>query len=614
MATNPTSDILQLLRNVALLGEDARRSDGQLLEDYLRHQDTAALAAVVQRHGPMVWGVCRRVLVNHHDAEDAFQATFLVLVRKAASIAARELLANWLYGVAHQTALKARATAAKRKGREKQVPVMPDPATVLPERWHDLQPILDQALGRLSAKYRAVIVLCDLEGKTRKEAAHQLGVPEGTVAGRLARARALLAKRLARHGLALSSGALAALLAQNAAASVPLPVLSATVLATHLFGAGQAEAGMISPPVLALVEGVLKAMLLTKLKIIAAIVLLAALLGYGAVVQLQGAHPPAAQKDPADAVVPERAEQKKGPQPARADETPWGEAAGGWRIRLTAAVPEYQRGKPLPMILEVQNESKAPLPLKQLAWTADATMTRGSGKSLIVRPLIDLSPWAGGGDDLPPGGIQRWTIHFDRMRFAKSPQAGDQVSVRFRLGVRQEPQDKGGTVRHLELYSNVLNLAIKDDHPRVLNKPADLPAKWMEAMDLVYQENTPLLGYRALHIDGDGRACLVAIGTVVRGNPATGPSRTEVVLSRAHLERLVKFLHENKIWELAAVQAPLTGIDAKEYRLCLAAEGASLVGVYPAEFVEQEPLLRALRAEMEQVMAVVAEEAKKAPR
>src|SRR5262245_1978181 len=115
------TEIIQHLRRTMLLRDGAGMTDGQLLEDYVRHHDQAALAAVVRRHAPMVWGVCVRVLPNYHDAEDAFQATFLVLVRKAASIASRELLANWLYGVAHQTALKARATSAKRCARERQM-------------------------------------------------------------------------------------------------------------------------------------------------------------------------------------------------------------------------------------------------------------------------------------------------------------------------------------------------------------------------------------------------------------------------------------------------------------------------------------------------------------
>src|SRR5262245_9590045 len=118
MATSQVSGVLEHLRRAVLRRDGAGLTDGQLLADYLRRRDEAALTALVGRHGPMVWGVCRRVLGNDHDAEDAFQATFLVLVRKAGSIASRELLANWLYGVARQTALKARATAARRKGRE----------------------------------------------------------------------------------------------------------------------------------------------------------------------------------------------------------------------------------------------------------------------------------------------------------------------------------------------------------------------------------------------------------------------------------------------------------------------------------------------------------------
>src|SRR5262245_27769584 len=235
MATGQLSGVLQHLRGAMLLRDGAGLTDGQLLEDYISRRDQAALAALVQRHGPMVWGVCRRVLSNYHDAEDAFQATFLVLVRRASSIASPELLANWLYGVAHQTALKARATAAKRKGRERQVTDMPETAVTQPDVWRDLQPLLDEELSRLPDKYRGVIVLCDLEGKTRKEVAGQLGCAEGTVASRLARARIMLAKRLTQRGVALSGGTLAAELAKQAAsASVPTSVVDATINAASL--------------------------------------------------------------------------------------------------------------------------------------------------------------------------------------------------------------------------------------------------------------------------------------------------------------------------------------------------------------------------------------------
>jgi RNA polymerase sigma factor (sigma-70 family) len=232
----------------------------------------------------MVWGVCRRILRNHHDAEDAFQATFLVLVRKAASVLPREMVANWLYGVARQTALKARATAARRAGRERPVATMPEPARREPDLWRDLQPLLDEALSRLPDKYRAVLVLCDLEGKTRKEAARQLRVPEGTVAGRLARARTLLARRLARHGLAVPGGAWAAVVSQHAfAACVPSAVVSRAIKAASTAAAGNAAApGVVSVKVAHLTEGVLKAMMLSKLKTLAVGLLLVALLGAAA--------------------------------------------------------------------------------------------------------------------------------------------------------------------------------------------------------------------------------------------------------------------------------------------------------------------------------------------
>jgi RNA polymerase sigma factor (sigma-70 family) len=259
------------------------------------------LEALVRRHGPMAWGVCRRILKNYHDAEDAFQATFLVLVRRAASIVPREMVANWLYGVAYRTALKARTTIARRRRRESQVANMPEPEAARPGVWHDLQAVLDEELCRLPDKYRVPIVLCDLEGKTRKEAARRLGWPAGTVAGRLARARKLLAESLARRGIvlsggalaggamaggamaggALAGGALAVELSRNAAsASAPAALVVSTIKAATLFAAGQAAAGAISARVAALTEGVLQTMALTKHKT-ALVILLVAVLGLG---------------------------------------------------------------------------------------------------------------------------------------------------------------------------------------------------------------------------------------------------------------------------------------------------------------------------------------------
>jgi RNA polymerase sigma factor (sigma-70 family) len=298
-AKDRMDNLIDCLRKRVLAGGEPDLTDGQLLGDYLSRRDEAAVAALVRRHGPMVWGVCRRVLQNHHDAEDAFQATFLVLARKAASILPREMVGNWLYGVAQQTALKARATRAKRQARERQVKEMPEPAALPePDRWPNLEHLLDQELSRLPDKYRVVLVLCDLGDKTRKEAARQLQIPEGTLSSRLTTARMMLAKRLARHGLALSGGTLAAVLSQQAAAAcVPPSLVSSTIKVTSLFAAGRAVAtGVISAEVAALTEGVLKAMMLTKLKTATVGLLLVAALssGAGLIYQTRAAEPPKA--------------------------------------------------------------------------------------------------------------------------------------------------------------------------------------------------------------------------------------------------------------------------------------------------------------------------------
>jgi RNA polymerase sigma factor (sigma-70 family) len=201
MPTIRKSVVLQHIRKTFFDCDVSELPDADLLASFLSCRDENAFAALVRRHGPMVWGVCRRLLYNHHDAEDAFQATFLILLRKAASVRPRDLLANWLHGVAFRTALKAKTMASRRRQRERQLAESSEPAVA--ERMDDLAPLLDQELNRLPEKYRVAIVLCDLEGKTRKEAARQLRVPEGTVAGRLARARALLARRLKAQGLDL---------------------------------------------------------------------------------------------------------------------------------------------------------------------------------------------------------------------------------------------------------------------------------------------------------------------------------------------------------------------------------------------------------------------------
>src|SRR5262249_14819560 len=162
-----------------------------------------------RRHGPMVLGVCRRMLRNIHDAEDAYQATFLVLVRKASTIRPRDLVGNWLYGVACRTAMKARAMSTKRRIKEHEAPGPAWPKDSANGDHEELLRHLDAELHRLPDKYRVPVVLCELEGRSRKEVARRLGLPEGTLSWRLAQARKMLARRLSRRGLTLSASGLA---------------------------------------------------------------------------------------------------------------------------------------------------------------------------------------------------------------------------------------------------------------------------------------------------------------------------------------------------------------------------------------------------------------------
>jgi RNA polymerase sigma factor (sigma-70 family) len=262
----PSTEIFQFLRSTVRSAE-ADPTDAQLLDCFVSRGDSGALEALVRRHAAMVWGVCRPLLGNHHDAEDAFQATFLVLVRRAASVHPQSRVGNWLHGVARQTALKARSLKAKRQQRERSLPEMPDSETTQHDIWNDLQPLLDREICRLPEKYRAVIVWCELEGKTLREAARQLGCPEGTVASRLARARAMLAKRLRRHGLAMMGGVLTGVFSQRASARVPPSVVSSTIEVATRVATGLATTEVTSVKIAALTEGVVKSMLLNKLKL-----------------------------------------------------------------------------------------------------------------------------------------------------------------------------------------------------------------------------------------------------------------------------------------------------------------------------------------------------------
>ncbi len=289
MASGTIGALGRQLERLFTTGVIAGLTEDQLLDRFITGRDEAAFAALVSRHGPMVLGVCRQLLRDPNDVDDAFQATFLILVRKAGSLRRRDLLGNWLYGVAYRVAIRSRAIAARRAAGEinardiESLTSSGKPPALLPE--------LHEELNRLPESYRVAVVLCFLEGLTHDEAAQRLGWPIGTVKGRLARARELLRTRLTRRGLTPAVGAIAIeSLTREAKAAIPASLLEHTLKAASLVAAGRlTAAGIISAQVVVLTEGVIHAMSFAKLKsLVVAMALAGSVLTGAGVLAYQG--------------------------------------------------------------------------------------------------------------------------------------------------------------------------------------------------------------------------------------------------------------------------------------------------------------------------------------
>jgi RNA polymerase sigma factor (sigma-70 family) len=286
MTTKHLRKALQHFQQVLSPPGGSALTDGQLLARFVANRDEAAFAVLVRRHGLLVFGVCRRVLRHTQDAEDAFQAAFLILARKAGSVRQYKSVGGWLYRVAYHTALQAKADNDRRRAREKQVEEMPQLSDYgnQPPDW---LPLLDRELSLLPERYRDPLVLCHLQGRARKEVARQLGIPEGTLSSRLATARKMLARRLSRRGLALSGGALAAALSEGIVSAVPTPLVSATAKVATLVSAGEFSA--VSTSVGVLMKGAIQTMLWAKLKLaVGAVMVVMALGASGLVYQASG--------------------------------------------------------------------------------------------------------------------------------------------------------------------------------------------------------------------------------------------------------------------------------------------------------------------------------------
>ncbi len=313
MAAAQLGTLLSHIRKLAD-GQGARTgTDRQLLDNFSSRHDEAAIAALVARHGPMVLRVCRRVLHHEHDAEDAFQAAFLVLAQNAGSIRKPEALADWLHGVAYRTAMKAKRSAARRRNHEARLRER-TPSTAAGPTWDDVQAVLDEEIQRLPTSFRSAFVLCVLEGKTVPAAAAELGCKEGTVSSRLTRARQRLRQQLDRRGIKLAALLAALCVAESVGKAVVPGVLAQTAVRFGLLVAsGGTAAGLISPHVAALATGVTKAMFLQNVKTATLVLLTVGLFAAGAGVLARQAL--AAKEQPVG-------RQKPAPATAREDAKP----------------------------------------------------------------------------------------------------------------------------------------------------------------------------------------------------------------------------------------------------------------------------------------------------
>jgi RNA polymerase sigma factor (sigma-70 family) len=296
MALGATTRFLYQMRRAALLHQGDGPSDAELLDAFVLHRDELALETLVRRHAPLVLGVCRRLLGNADDAADAFQAVFLVFVQKARGIRRRAALGAWLYGVAYRTSLKARARRQRRQQRETAVAQVPETAVELAFPDNEVLDLLDEEVQALPEKYRAAVILCELQSRPRREAAQTLNIPEGTVASRLATARRMLRERLARRGVVASAAALTLALSAHRVLSAPPALVLSTLKALTATAAGGLSAGLVSAQVLTLQKGVLKAMFLSKLKVATGLLVAMGLLGGGIALRVAGAphrHPSA---------------------------------------------------------------------------------------------------------------------------------------------------------------------------------------------------------------------------------------------------------------------------------------------------------------------------------
>ncbi len=413
MATAQLGTLIRHIRELASGRAGRHETDRQLLDDFADRRDESAFASLVERHGLMVLRVCRRVLGHEQDAEDAFQATFLILARHPGSIRKRETLASWLYGVAYRTAMKAKRSAARRRNHEAQLRERTPPPASIPT-WDDVQSVLDEETQLLPESFRSAFVLCVLEGKTVPAAAAELGVKEGTLSWRLTRARQRLRRRLALRGIQLSALLAALSLAQSTGkASVPAVLTNATIHFGLLVAAGEPAAGLVPSNVAALAAGVTRAMFLTKAKI-ATVLIAVSLLVVGSTALAFQTHAGGQTEAPAAPAQPPTPKAETPSRPSRAAEAsatlsgrvldPEGKPFSGAKLHLIAAI--VNRSSPVHVQATSNDDGAFRLPvaapdIRRLtddsSWIRSAVVATAEGYGPAIRldntfePAADLN-------------------------------------------------------------------------------------------------------------------------------------------------------------------------------------------------------------------------------
>jgi RNA polymerase sigma factor (sigma-70 family) len=456
-------------------------TDADLLTRFITERDATAFAALVGRYGPMVLAVCQRVLRHRQDAEDAFQATFLVLARRAEAVKPRSLLGNWLYGVAYRTAVGCRRVALARRTREAKVALVrvddrpPDDGTLT-----ELRAALDRELSALPAVYRASVVACDLEGLSRREAANRLGWTEGTLSSRLARARALLARRLAHYALTVPVAGLGVVAGP---VSVGAELAEPTVRLGTLLAVGDA---VVAAPVAELVEATMKTMVLAKFKA------LAAALVVGCAVTLTAVAGWTAD----ERVAPVRAGEEQPKEPKVPDPPLW---VGPKSDKERIAELERERAVLLKLLAELQARLEKAEQRPDVAAKAEkgADEKKADGRD---RPRIAMFNMNAVMRDFAQAKYQVWLLNKKRAELSKQLVAWRDEHRNLQAALRDKPDHP----KKVEMTQDMAYLARKiEDEERKLSKQLNEEASatisdLYDKMKVVVDKTAEINGYHVV--------------------------------------------------------------------------------------------------------------------